>query len=519
MPRAEDESAGALPPPPRLFVGLFAFLILAAVLLAWRAVPVLEKFPSTITFAGSLDREEGFLALQAQRLRAGQSIYPSIEEGPWLVGNYPPVYPAVVAVLGTPSLSRGRAVSFIAGLAICALLIGSARHNTRFVIGGIIGAGYFLTTFEFAYWAPFARVDMLALAIAFGGIIASHHARTRRGIALAAVLLAAAIFTKQTQVIALAVAAGGMALNGRRRDALELLAFCAGIGAVVVLVLLAITGGEFWRHTVTYNANKMDWAQLVPWVKHLARFSGVAICAAFVAGIISFTQRNDEDLAPHESLRPILRLATLWVVAGFVEALSLAKAGAAANYLLDLQCALAWWMALHVGAMLPNMRVPGGTWRNALVPFLLGAGALATAVVPVPEGRWGILANVSTPAPGAVEGLAAVEELILSVEGETLCEDPIPMMRLGRDVIYQPFIMSQLAREEKWDDAPFTAMIDSGRFALIVTTQNLESDPVLFGFTPSMRDHILARYELVRRIGAGSVVYHAYAPKGAAHAD
>lgn len=383
----------------------------------------------------------------------------------------------------------------------------------------MIAAGYFLTTFEFAYWAAFARVDLLALALAFAGIIASHHARSLRGILLAAVLLTAALFTKQTQVIAVAVAAGGMAWNGKRRHAGELLAMCAGMGAVIGLTLLAMTGGEFWRHTVTYNANAMDWTQLIPWAKHLARFSGIAVVACIFAGVVAFAQHNDEDLAPDPSFTPILKLSTLWLAAGCIEALSLAKAGAAANYLLDLQCALAWWMLLRVGAKMPNNRVPGGTWRNAAVPFVLGIGMLATAIVPTPTGRWDILSNVSTPAPGAAEGLAAIEEIILTVEGDTLCEDPIPMMRLGREVIYQPFIMSQLAREGKWDDSKFIAMIDSEKFALIVTTQDLANAPVLFGFTPTMRDQILANYALTRRVAAGNQDYYAYSPKVAARVD
>jgi len=519
MPRAEDSSPGAPPPPPRLHVITTAILILAAVLFVGRAVPIFQKFTSTVTFAGSLDREEGFLVLQAQRLRSGETIYPSLEDGPWLVGNYPPVYPAAVAALGGGTLAGARAISLIAGLAICGMLIASARVHVGSGISGAIAAGYFLTTFEFAYWGPFARVDMLALALAFAGLLASQHARSRRGIVLAAALLAAAVFTKQTQVIAVLVAAVGLAWNGKRRGALELLAITSGIGAACGVVLLAMTGGEFWRHTVTYNANVMDWKQLVPWAKHLARFSGIAIVACFSAGCVAFARRRDEACAPSTDHAPILSLSTVWLVAGCIEALSLAKAGAAANYLLDLQCALAWWVAMRLGAAMSKWRQHGGDWRIAAVPWILIGGMLATAIVPVPEGRWQILSSVSRPAPGAAEGLAAIEELVLSVEGEVLSEDPLPLMRLGRDVIYQPFIMSQLAREGKWDPAKFIAKIDRSDFALVVTTQDLASAPVLFGFTPLMRDGILSRYALVHRISAGNVVYHAYMPKDGVRVD
>ncbi len=44
------------------------------------------------------DGEEGFILNQAHALKQGDSIYQPIDEAPWLVGNYPPVFPLILSI-------------------------------------------------------------------------------------------------------------------------------------------------------------------------------------------------------------------------------------------------------------------------------------------------------------------------------------------------------------------------------------------------------------------------------------
>ena len=49
-------------------------------------------------FPYDLDNGEAYLLNQADRIARGQSPYQPIEEPPYLIANYPPLYPALLAL-------------------------------------------------------------------------------------------------------------------------------------------------------------------------------------------------------------------------------------------------------------------------------------------------------------------------------------------------------------------------------------------------------------------------------------
>jgi hypothetical protein len=63
--------------------------------------------------------------------------------------------------------------------------------------------------------------------------------------------------------------------------------------------------------------------------------------------------------------------------------------------------------------------------------------------------------------------------------------------------------MSQLAREGRWDAAPLLHEIAISRYGLIATSQNLAEEGFLWGFTPEMREAVLARYRLTGAVQLG----------------
>lgn len=471
---------------------LILFVLLA--LAAWQAWPTLRKVPAAIAFPYALDREEGFLVVQARRLRAGESIYPRVGGDMFLVGNYPPVFPAAIAAAamgGPPSLGHGRAVVALSLLALAAGLAFAVLDRTRLPEAAGIAALLPFGSFEFAYWAPLARADLPAAAFALWGIILAVRAKGPRAWYAAGALLVLAVYTKQTQVLAVATVLISLWRIHGRACALAFGWKLAVALAVPGLLLLAVTRGQAWLHLVTYNANAMHWDQLAVWARHVGRFSGFLLAGAAAA---AFLARREGDG------QPLLTASTVWLGMSAFEALSLAKAGAAANYLIDFQLALSLWIGLR---LLPAEAGPG-----AALPARVLAAALALhLIVPMPPHRRDILANVSAPTEAQREGSMELEARLVAAEGPVLCEDPVPLMRLGRPVTYQPFIAAQLAREGLVDLAPLDAQVRAGAYDLVVTMQDVDNDPVLFGFADSTRDAMRAGYRPAGRIQAGPVTY------------
>ncbi len=489
-----DESAPQATPCPYTRPARLVLLLLLA-LAVWQAIPTLRKLPAAIAFPFALDREEGFLVVQAQRLRAGESMYPQVGNGLYLVGNYPPLYPAAMAAAagtGSPSLAHGRAIVAASLLAIV-LGLGFAVHaGTRSPEAAGIAALLPLGSYEFAYWSPFARVDLPAAALALWGLILVSRAASPRIWYAAGACLLLAAFTKQTQVLATVVALAVLWRIHGRGCALAFGGKLALAFAATGVALLLATRGQAWLHLVAYNANEMHWDQLRFWVRHVALFNGPLILAVPAAWY--FLRRAGSE-------EPLRAMSTGWLIVSCIEALSLAKAGAAANYLIDFQIALALWIGLRLAD------------AEGIRSRVLAAALALHFVLPLPPHRREILANVSTPTAAQAEGTALLESRIVAAEGPVLCEDPVPLTRLGMPVTYQPFIAAQLAREGAADLSPLDARIRGREFALVVTLQDVDTDPVLFGFADSTRDALRACYRPAGRVAAGPVTYHLREPR------
>ena len=220
---------------------------------------VLQRF----SYPYDLEWMEGGMLNHAARISAGAGIYvePSVDFIPYL---YTPLYPGLLATLEPIfglSYQSGRALSIIAMIAIAALACvaivtrcDSARRGPAWA-GGALAAGFFAATYPWVDgWYDIVRADTMFLALAVGGIVATHawlevgsgwrgHAR----IAVAAAILALAFFTKQTGIFF--VAAGGAIVlvgNWRRVPAFVASAGLVGLGGTWLLD--RASDGWFWTY-------------------------------------------------------------------------------------------------------------------------------------------------------------------------------------------------------------------------------------------------------------------------------
>jgi hypothetical protein len=544
----------------------FALAIIALVLLLTPATRDMARhFAACDAHPFQLDAEEGFILDQALRLRAGETIYPTLDTTPYTVGNYPPLLPWVYSriegnLADAGSLGRGRLL-IQTTLALCALAIAAiVVARTRRLLPAVLAALLWLNTYEVYQWGSYVRVDFPALMLALAGLAAFLFTRGAAGAALAGLLFLCAVYTRQTMLCApLACAAAG-AIADRRRLAWLVLPPLV-LGLLVLAALQGATEGEFWRHIVSYNVNEIAWSRFRAVLVHEIWFFHRWWILAVAAGLLGWVllralprgsaQAEDAaqaaqrtaELAPDYAEPPPEpaqadavppRDARAWVLPLYVplallSSLAAAKTGAAVNYFLEPLAA----GAVALGCLLGGLQngVLAGAGRGVRARVLACCGVIAVLMLTslhVHRTLWrgdgtqmtAALARVSSaaPEPNVAENGRLLTTFLRQAPGEIYSEEPIFTLLAGRRVLFQPFIMSQLAREGVWDERPFLHMLRARHFSVLVLTEDLTRDGVEFErYTPAMAQAIRESYGLVGevRVESQRKVYFIWTPNNA----
>src|SRR6266496_1042438 len=226
----------------RLYVGVILFLLLLIAVGFWYTA-VRSVFTTY-----QLDYGEGIVLYQASKIDDLQVAYKPIEQYPYIVFHYPPLYHLTVraiAILTGNLITAGRSVSVASGL-LTELVIGvlvflslprRLQRTGRVVTAS--SAALAATLLDALRWTSFARVDMLGILLCFVGIAifvlsGRHHAWQYA----AFVFFTAALFTKQT-LVAAPLACLTAALFVDLRHAVRLTLFFGILGGAV---LGALTG-------------------------------------------------------------------------------------------------------------------------------------------------------------------------------------------------------------------------------------------------------------------------------------
>ena len=512
---ARAEAPAEAPPAPRLRWPPLALglMLLPAVLLLWfGGLETISRGAHALAFPCQLDREEGFLLDQATRIARGEQIYRPIDDYPFVASTYPPVYPlafAAAVAVTKPVLPAGRALVLLAALVVLAVLANVTLRAGPGVAPAFLAMGLLLANWEVHEWIAFARVDFPALAFGLAGLATATMSRRWGWQVLAGLLFVVAFFTKQTQVVAPAAVVLAMLLRREHARAFAL----SGIVAAGVLggiaALSAATAGEFWRHTIVYNANDFVPGQIETWLRHLWRFSSIKLVAGVVVlAVLPWLARlarasGDEDA----SRRPadITAVAAIYTLLAGLTLLSTGKAGAAGNYLIEFQAALALLLATGLGRVQALLAAGAGPRGR-----LLALGAAVAALLAA-QGAWYAARGrqMLSPPPQFADQVRVAERIIhesvllrvTETEGDILTVYPVFATYANRPVLLQPFILSQLAREGKWDQSPLVADIEARRFALVITRTDFRREGHNPDFTAEMIRALRENYRLDDLIG------------------
>ena len=485
--RSPDKIVGEVIIPLAFGIGIGAVLTL------------LEHLFTYLWFPYPLDDGEGFCLNQAVRVASGQALYPPLGSPPYIITNYPPVFPWLLSIFTDPNNIRfapGRMISIIATLVIALTAGGSVRAVTKNTAVGWITGFLILASPVFYFWGALLRVDILATAL---GMVAFYIAVSAKGPRTywAIPFLLAAFYTRQSSVEVLIAIVVALFINGEnerrilsenRRQALLL----GGLWVILVLAALAAlqisSHGEFWNHTVVYTRTRFFPMRAVGNIIFIVQTHAILVLLSLfaLAGSLRQTPR---------------RIFGLFFLASILTSLLSGKVGSDMNYFLNFLVAASMLTGLLFSDI--SELIARDKSRLALIPLLL--------LIPAAIYQCGFIEgnrnNSFHPGHDALNYGMKVVETLQSTRGPILSEDEGFCLLSGHEVVFNPFIMSELAREGIWDQTPFVESIKNKEFDLImlrfyVDDPNNDDRPGVGGnagwdrFTVEMEGAIKESYEL-----------------------
>jgi len=476
--------------------GLPLVMLFAALLLWIRSIVRVYGIPYGIDFG------EGYLANASLGLVLGENPYHSINEPPWIVTSYPPLFliinGLITAVVGL-SLIPGRflaSISFVGTIAVAILLL-RRLGITRNV--AILSAGALLVFPWPVNWSQIARVDTLGLLLVIGGIYLWIRDEKKLDVVLSGILFALALFTKQSFLAGPAAVVFHGILSRDRRTWLFLATLLVSTG-ILYGIAGVLTGGWIFAHLFKYTANAY----------FLGRFTagaGLYLKTTWLLQVMAISALAVPGTFPGR--RALIGWYYFFAHLGLI---TYGYEGSDINYLIE---------PLLSTALLAGISLDTLTKNNKLValpvPFLPATAGYAALIFIFLLGRF-INPSAFKIERVTTERLQNGIELIhlaASQPGEMLSEDASFTFLAGKTVVFQPYIMTLLSRTGKWDQEPFVETIRQKKYALIILRVDL-NDPnntevrggawEMAGFdrwTEEMEEAIKANYKLYGALDVG----------------
>lgn len=454
------------------------------------------------------DFGEGIVLWQAQHILDTAKTYRNIDTPPHNVTHYPPLYHlAVRAAVGSDGdwLYAGRLVSYVSGLVLVLILGGltfailprGTKPVDRITAAIVSGCSFFLI--RPSDWIRLARVDMLGLALMFGGLALVCAARKKLARELLGIaLMVAAGFTKHAFFTVPAACLLAQLFFDRRRFVI-LAAWGAVLATVPLFYLQSVTHGGFLLNLLGYNVNPLLLSALTFHLRLLLQ-EHVGLLALgsplLVYGIVEGVRHGREKAwlrkVDASTFRWTIFLLALHLCISGVWLAGMGKVGSALNY------ALPFLLTLNLGAGLTTWYLLT-RWKTArgMSIYPLACLAVAVALSQLPDVR-----PLVRTLPPASEAIATQERnrLIATLKAEKgpiYSEDMTALLQSGHDVPAEPAIVTLLAERGKWDESAFVNKFAQHYWSIVVV--NDLSSPERY--SPAVRRAIADSYTESERFG------------------
>ncbi|MFB6225355.1 MAG: ArnT family glycosyltransferase [Candidatus Paceibacteria bacterium] len=406
----------------------------------------------SLTSRASLDYGEGFVLYFAEHW---SHMYQTIDIAPYLVTNYPPVYPFLTGLLTSlfgDAFFAGRFVSIVSTL-IIAIIIGYVlyRHSSskelsysaRLMIPLFAGMLFLLSPITMK-WGSVARVDALGV---FFSVCAVYWYSSRRGMTQSigcSLICVLAVFTKQLLIAAPLAIFLSWLYEKRYKDAAIFAALLAGISLFLMLTLIAMSDGQAFMHMLTYNINAYSFSRVKTLISFVSSSHVILLLLSMSGLIFSVINR--------------VNIYAMYFMFALLISLTAGKIGASTNYYLE---------SLASGALLSGYFMQQLGMRISIRNLKASVSNHPLVILIVVLLVWQYAAFVSPvnmPKPGSTQARSVINE----AEGLVLSEDAGLLLATGHRITYQPFIMRQLIREDLWEQTPLVQSINNKTYSYIV---------------------------------------------------
>jgi len=426
----------------------------------------LMSVASVIQIPYGLDFGEGYLADMSFNLVAGINPWHSLDEPPWVVSSYPPLYPIINGILmhiTGPSLVPGRILSAVSLLGIFAMSILIFRRFSVYISVAILSAGL-LFCFEWGFrWAHVVRVDTFGIFLASCGIY--FWIRSDRPVdgIISAIFLLLSVLTKHSLLAAPVAVILHAVFSKDRRWPMMLGLIVVGIAGSYGIVNF-ITSGGFFKHLFGYTANAWFVERFIDitlyiratWLLHV-----VAISAYLIPGVL-------------KGKRAIFGW---YYLLGHGNLLAYGFEGSDTNYFIEPLLATLLISGFTLNHLVrakheTGMRLPSAkTIAYGIIVAIIIIGRFSD-----PSGYRIHRTSPDRVDPGQIENGKTLIGWATDAPGLVLFEDASYTFLAGKEVVFQPYIMSLLQRTGKWDQEPFLETIRNRVYSMIVLRVDL-ADP------------------------------------------
>jgi len=462
---------------------LFIGLIIYALFYIFECF-ILIKYPYQISYG------EGFILNQAALVSKGESIYQDITHYPFIVSNYPPVYPYLCALfvkLFAVSFSIGRLISTLAtilsGVLIYIILKERSQLQKKWYTRPAIVSSLFLFASPYIFnYFPLFRADALALIFSLTGLYFVFKFETRKLSYLSIPFFILALYTKQNFVAAPIASIIYLFVKDTKKG-LTYFIILSLIYISIFLLLNNITRGQFYLHTFVCNANIFSIISAIKLYIKTLQVHAILFGLSFVYVL-------------HIILKRKLSLFALYFVITACVAFSVGKIGSNLNYFGEMIASSCILLGMFLDT--PELNVKQN--NNILVITGLLFQLVLFAHIPY--------LTLHTPTKIDLKNARETSKIIQDTQGPIISEDSGLLVLNRTPVVFQSFIFTQLANQGLWDQTKFVQDIHRGKFSLIILTFNLNYEFDRERLTNEMATAIKEHYYLQSTVGK----YYLYRP-------
>jgi hypothetical protein len=412
-------------------------------------------------------------------------LYSNIDESPFRVLNYPPLF-LFLAKMGTlisySPLFWGRALNLFAFLITLGVTYKWLNLQKSSSYANLFFISLIACSFPAIYFLGQFHLEYLGIALSLWGLylLKTHHGFFWTFASGA--LMGLACFSKQVQVVPMIVA-GLWVLRYRPRQLIPLILGSFVIGLIGMGILDHSFGKEIWQHLIVYTVGTYSWKQLglqmlsygLPWILFFIMSLGLAIKMPVGRKDLSWW---------------FLLGTSIWLFAT-------ARTGAGGQYFIQWNIAIILWLGTQIPFLFKKYQIQKPIKTYGVLFFIIQiflADMLTVTLLTMKTRTWMEQSQVLS---SLCEALPQEGMLIPS-------ENPGIIRYCGDVPALHPFIMANLAKRGLWNEQNFIDKVQSGEYSIILLPFSIHEGPKGYQrerWTPQTLKSILANYSQEKQMG------------------